>query len=361
MRRVGYADALIARETADGLELIDGHLRAGLDPEQQVPVLVTDLDEHEAATVLATLDPLAGMAETDDDALTALLDEIIAEGDEALKDLVGEIHDLPAEPEDVDADAIVEPPANPITQRGDLWVLGRHRLLCGDSSVQEDVHRLLGGSRPALTVTDPPYGVDYTPGWRNEMIGRSQSRRIAKIQADGNAAARALLGGVLAHAPGDVLYVWHASLFPPDVIIVEAGFKMRSRIAWVKQSMSLSRGHYHWRHEECAYAVREGKTATWAGGTDQTTVWEIARPIGWKRHVEDSDHPTPKPVECMERPIRNHRGDVYDPFLGSGSTMIAAERVGRTCFGMEIEPRYVDASVKRWEALTGEKAARVEP
>ena len=360
LERVGYADALIARQTPDGLQLIDGHLRAELDPEQVVPVLVTDLSELEADTVLATLDPLAAMAEGDDDALRGLLEGIAEDGDAALRGLLEGLHDVRVEGDAIeDVDAPVEIPGVPVTARGDLWRLGRHRLLCGDASNRDDVERVLDGEKPQLLVTDPPYGVDYQPSWRVEGLGRT-SDRTDQVTNDGLEDALALIKATLDVLPPSIIvvYVWHAALVAPDAALVEAGFGLRARIAWVKQTPTLSRGHYNWQHEELAYGVREKKTASWMGGRSQTTVWQITRPYGWLKSDEDSNHPTPKPVECMERPIRNHEGDVFDPFVGSGSTIVAAERQGRACYAIEIEPRYVDAAVRRWEKVTGETAVR---
>ena len=253
-----------------------------------------------------------------------------------------------------DADDIPAVPANPITKTGDLYLLGDHRLLCGDSTNAQDVARLLGDRRPFMMVTDPPYGVEYDPEWRKEA-GLNVSGRTGKVvndhQVDWSAAYKLF--------PGDVAYVWHASTFTIDVglHLRESQFQIRSSIIWRKPSLVLSRGHYHWQHEPCWYAVREGKTAKWAGDRSQSTLWEIARKDG----TGDTVHGTQKPVECMARPVRNHGGkedDVYDPFLGSGTSIIACEQLGRRCCGMEISPAYCDVIVQRWEAFTGKKAER---
>ena len=140
-----------------------------------------------------------------------------------------------------------------------------------------------------------------------------------------------------------------------------SGFHIRSQIIWAKQHFALSRGDYHWQHEPCWYAVRQGKSSNWCGDRTQSTLWQVANlnPFGGSEKEEATGHGTQKPVELMRRPILNHtaRGDiVYDPFLGSGSTLIAAEVTERTCFGLDIDPRYVDVVVKRWEKLTGKKA-----
>ena len=156
--------------------------------------------------------------------------------------------------------------------------------------------------------------------------------------------------------PGSVVYVWHGSVFGATVALDLTGFEVRSQIIWAKNRFAISRGHYHWQHEAAWYAVRKGATAAWCGDRSQTTLWEIAV----TNDGHKNDHSTQKPIECMERPLRNHKGDVYDPFLGSGTTMIAAERLGRRCFGMELEPKWCDVVIDRWELETGRKAERLE-
>ena len=350
---VGIADAVIARETSAGLVLIDGHLRADLDPDQILPVLVTDLDEAEAGKVLATLDPLAAMAGVDSGALARLIADSAPPIDLAAMfpdvDIAGI---LAPEPEALtDPDDVPELPVEPVSQRGDVWTLGRHRIMCGDSQDKADVDILLDGATPSLMVTDPPYGVNYDASWRNSGVLPYAATRIGKVGNDDSPEWGAAIPDC-----AEVIYAWsppgdHAIIF--GRIIQDAGFDLRNTIIWAKQTHVISRGHYHWRHELCWYGVRTGKTARWIGDRSQTTGW----PISWDKNVEGG-HSTQKPGECMERPIRNHEGDVYDPFVGSGTTIIAAERQGRACWAMELEPRYVDASVKRWEDYTGGQARR---
>lgn len=243
-----------------------------------------------------------------------------------------------------------EPPADPVSRSGDLWCLGRHRLLCGDATDAEDVARLLGDVRPHLMVTDPPYGVNYDPEWRN-ATGAAQTRRTGKVMNDDRADWRA----AWALFPGDVAYVWHGALHATTVAesLVASGFDIRSQIIWAKDRLVLSRGHYHWQHEPCWYAVR-GK-GHWSGDRKQSTLWTIPN--------RDQDaatiHGTQKPVDCMRRPMLNNSSPgqaVYEPFCGSGTTVIAAETTGRACHAMELDPAYVDVIVQRWEAFTGEDA-----
>ena len=202
-------------------------------------------------------------------------------------------------------------------------------------------------------VSDPPYGVAYDPAWRNEA-GVSATARTGTVRNDDRADWRE----AWALFPGDVAYVWHAGIHARTVAesLEACGFAIRAQLIWVKNRFVLSRGHYHWQHEPCFYAVRDGGESRWQGARDQSTVWQIAT------NADDDAatvHGTQKPVECMLRPILNNsaRGDaVYEPFAGSGSTIIAAEKSGRRCFGMEIEPRYCDVIVSRWQNFTGKRA-----
>ena len=251
-----------------------------------------------------------------------------------------------------DADHIPDVPAVPVTQKGDLWILGQHRIICGDSTDQTVVSELLDGARPHLMVTDPPYGVDYDPEWRTRA-GVSTTERTGKVEND----HRADWHDAWALFPGDVAYVWHAGIYATTVAdsLFTAGFSIRSQIIWAKPRLVLSRGHYHWQHEPRWYAVREGGQGHWQGSRDQTTIWAI----DGRNEDQATNHSTQKPVECMARPIRNNSkpGDaVYEPFSGSGTTIIAAEIEKRRCYAVELSPEYVDVAVLRWQAFTGQQA-----
>ena len=273
----------------------------------------------------------------------AMLDRLLADAPSEAPAAAGGDPDAPAP----------EPPVAPVTRPGDLWLLGPHRLLCGDSTDAADVARLLDGARPHLMVTDPPYGVNYDPEWRNEA-GVSATMRTGKVANDDRADWRA----AWALFPGNVAYVWHAGVHARTVIesLEAAGFAVRSQIVWAKSRFVLGRGDYHWQHEPCLYAVRKGATGHWQGARDQATLWAIA-------NSGDEDaatvHGTQKPVECMRRPIVNNSavGDaIYEPFCGSGSTIIAAESTERVCYAMELDPRYVDVAVCRWQTFTNRSA-----
>lgn len=251
----------------------------------------------------------------------------------------------------------VIPPSSPVSNVGDAWDLGRHRLVCGDSTDEKVVALALGGAIPNLMVTDPPYGVEYDPKWREEYDS-FERHSVGVVKNDDKANWEA----VYRLFPGAVAYVWHAGMHVADVSknIVDAGFAIRSHIIWAKQHFVFGRGAYHWQHESCWYAVRKGSTADWIGDRKQSTVWNIqnANPMGGKQDDSNSFHGTQKPIECMARPIRNHPGDVFDPFLGSGTTLVAAEQLDRSCYGIELDPAYCDVIVERWENLTGGKARR---
>jgi DNA modification methylase len=237
-----------------------------------------------------------------------------------------------------------------ITEPGDIWCLGPHRVICGDSTDAATIKALLGDTIPTLMVTDPPYGVEYDPEWRNDR-GLSHSSRTGKVHND----ERADWSEAWALFPGNIAYVWHGALrsIPVAQSLIKEGFTIRAQIIWVKDRLVIGRGDYHWRHEPAWYAVRS--KGNWTGDRKQTTVWEI--PSG------DQDaktvHGTQKPVECMRRPMLNNSSPgqaVYEPFLGSGTTLIAAQSSGRVCHAIELDPLYVDVAVRRWQAFTGEAA-----
>ena len=201
-------------------------------------------------------------------------------------------------------------------------------------------------------VSDPPYGVDYDPAWRNKA-GVAATRRTGKVLNDDRADWRE----AWALFPGDIAYVWHGALHAATVAesLEVAGFTIRCQIIWAKERLVLRRGDYHWQHEPCWYAVKKTGRGNWTGDRKQTTLWTISS--------RDQDaatiHGTQKPVECMRRPILNNSSPgqaVYDPFMGSGSTLIAAETTGRICLGLELDPAYVDCAVERWQRFTGEVA-----
>lgn len=249
-----------------------------------------------------------------------------------------------------DPDDIPEPPARPFSISGDVWIMGRHRLICGDSTNADDVERVLAGIKPHLLVSDPPYGVSYDPAWRQRFtVGGDLA--TGKVMNDDRADWRE----AWALFPGDVMYVWHGALHAATVAasLEASGFSVRSQIIWDKTRLVIGRGDYHWQHEPAWYAVRKGRKGHWSGDRKQTTVWAIPH------RKSETGHGTQKPVECMKRPIENNSSPgqaVYEPFSGSGTTIIAAEMTGRSCHAVELDPVYVDVAINRWQEFTGETA-----
>ncbi len=234
---------------------------------------------------------------------------------------------------------------------GDLWQLGDHRLLCGDATNAEDVARLLDGAEPQLCVADPPYGVEYEGEWRwesglnNETGGGRRKEVPNDDRADWREAWELF--------PGSVIYSWSAAgdlCIRAGLGLIEAGFQIRNQIIWRKPHFPLSRGHYTYQHEPCWYAVKKGRKAHWIGDHKASSVWEVSL----DKNVEGG-HSTQKPVELFTRAISNHQGEVYEPFCGSGTGLIACEKLDRCCLAMEISPEYCDVILQRWEQFTEDK------
>jgi len=269
----------------------------------------------------------------------------LLEGYDFLDELFDEI-DVPA-PATQGGDELPEDPAEVLREKwgveyGDLWKIGDHRILCGDSTKKEDVDRLLDGAKPNLMVTDPPYGVEYDAKWREEYDSKPRSK--GEVVNDD----RANWTEAWELFTGNVAYVWHADRFGKTVCqsLEDAGFEPSYLLIWNKSTHTFGRGHYHHKHEPCWFMKRKGETADWIGGRKETTVWDID-----KNGKNETGHSTQKPIECMARPIRNHKGDVYDPFVGSGTTLVAAHNLGRTCYAMEIDPAYVAVCLERMAQL----------
>lgn len=265
-------------------------------------------------------------------------------------------------------DEVPEPPKIPVSRRGDLWVLGNQRLLCGDCTIQADVVKLMNGRRAVLFATDPPYLVDYDGTNHPQSFSNGKNKDWSDTygkswdDADGNSDLyERFIDAAVAHAiaPEAAWYCWHASRRQAmlEAAWIRAGAKVHCQIIWAKNRPVLTRTWYMWQHEPCLFGwVKKPKRAE---KDILSTVWSIDTiPNGDER----PDHPTPKPLETFAIPMRQHTeaGDVcYEPFSGSGTQIIVAEQLGRRCCAMEIEPRYVDVAVMRWQTLTG-KAARLE-
>ena len=262
---------------------------------------------------------------------------------------------------ETDADAVPPAPKNPKARPGHLYVLGSHRLLCGDATDLKSVARLMDGKKSRLMNTDPPYGVAYV----SKAKSKKQAKNFAEIEndeVDGKKLQgfleRVIKVAVPHLADKCAFYLWHPMLTQGTFFAAAAAADIiiNRQIIWVKPSMVFGRGDYHWRHELCFYGWRRGHKPDFFGERNQTTIWEAGR-------ENDGIHPTQKPVELFLRPIINHTREaevVYEPFSGSGSQIIAAEKTGRRCFAMEIEPGYVDVAIRRWEEFTGKKAELIK-
>ncbi len=394
LAEVGIADALLVRETPDGLQLIDGHLRADVAPDSEWPVLVLDVDDREAAKLLATVDPLAAMAETDPEKLEALLQQVDTDSDALQQLLVQLAAEAGIEDDDAEIieDEVPEPPAEATTKPGDLWILGDHRLICGDSGKPEDVDRLVDGATIHLVNTDPPYNVKVEPRSNNAIAAGLSSfsgpkhhqsldlaRHPEKSKPTGKqlrAKDRPLTNDFVSEAafdqllhawfgniarvlePGRAFYIWggyaNCANYPPVLKACELYFSQA--VIWVKEHPVLTRKDFMGNHEWCFYGWREGAAHVFVGPTNAVDVWTIK-----KINPQSMVHLTEKPVELAGRAMRysSRPGEnVLDLFGGSGSTLIAAEQTGRQAYLMELDPLYCDVIVQRWEKFTGQKAER---
>jgi len=382
LREFGFKIPVLARSNG---EVVDGHLRLkaarklGSWPGGDTTgIPVISCDEWTPAQVKAfrlMVNRSVGWAEWDDELLSLELQEL-KEADFDL-DLTGfdpkEIDDLLLIPEDDDqANAVPPVPENPVSRPSDLWLCGKHRVLCADSTDSEAVARLLGERKPLLMVTDPPYGIELDSEWRDRAglngCGPAEAsymkhRTVGHTETTISGDTRADWSEAFELVPSlQIAYVWHASIFTREVLngLLRIGFLYPQQIIWNKGRTVLTRTHYWYQHEPCWY-VRK-KNAPWFGKAgENSTIWDSPSPkfIMGGSDEEKFDHPTQKPVELMKRPILNHtkRGEsIYEPFLGSGTTLAAAELTERICYGMELESKYVDVIIQRWQTLAGKKA-----
>ena len=358
IRNQGWRNPIVV--SADSGFIVAGHGRlmaAKVLNVEQVPVDYQPFDnEAEEYAHLIADNRIAELAEADKSELAKLVREL---EDKIDLDLTGfdapSLEELLATKEEKQVDA--EPKTDKAaelqvkwkTEKGQLWKLGEHRLLCGDSTNAKDVERVLGDEKADIMVTDPPYGVNYDPSWRAEAGITLNENKLGKVQNDDIAdwtPAWQLFDG-------DVCYVYHAGAKAGTVqqSLEDSGFNIRSQIIWSKDKMALSRGDYHWQHEPCWYGVRDGKKGNRTEDRTQTTVWQIAA-----REDSGHGHGTQKPVECMARPIRNHHcSTVYEPFSGSGTTIIACEQLDKKCRAIEIDPNYVAVALERYVDATGKE------
>ena len=329
---------------------------------EDVPTMVArGWTEAQRRAYIIADNKLAMNADWDDELLRAELTELrdlefdiplVGFGDDELRDIFADVNLGLTDPDDL------PDKTPPVARLGDVWTLGTHRLVCGDCTDADVVAKCLNGVEPHLLVTDPPYGVSYNADWRNRA-DRANGKpygasAIGLVENDD----RFDWSEAWALFPGEVAYVWHAAGRHASTVqqsLEASGFEIRCQVIWAKPRFAISRGHYHWQHEPCWYAVKKGGKGYWSGDRSQTTLWNI-------EHLKsETGHSTQKPVECMKRPIENnsaHGDAVYDPFVGSGTTIVAAEMTGRVCHAIELNPEYVDVVIARWQTFTGEKATR---
>jgi len=322
----------------DGTEII-AVKRTGLSEEEKVGLALADNRTSDLSDWDA--DMLKQLSEEQD--ITPWFEE------DDLAEIIGEVEQLPAEGL-TDADDVPEAPEDPITKPGDLWMLGNHRLLCGDSTNIQHVERLMNGEQADLWITDPPYNVNYEGGTglkiENDNMSDSDFRQFL---CDCYSAANAVL------APGAAFYIWHADLEGYNFrgAAHDIDWKVRQCLIWVKSSLVMGRQDYQSKHEPCLYGWKEGASHTWTSDRKQTTVLEFDKPR------KNGEHPTMKPVELFQYQIENSSKSgafVLDSFGGSGTTLIACERTRRVAHLMELDPKYCDVIVKRWEDFTGNTA-----
>jgi len=381
IREFGFKVPVLAR--SDGT-VVDGHLRLkaarklGSWPGGDTTAIPTILcDEWTDAQVKAfrlMVNRSVTWADWDEDLLSLELQELsAADFDLSLTGFnPGEIDGLLAIPDEERTNAAPPLPENPVSRAGDLWLCGEHRVLCGDALRAEDVARLLGERKPLLMVTDPPYGIELDSEWRDRAglnsCGPAESsymkhRTTGHTETTISGDTRADWSAAFELVPSlQIAYVWHASKFTREVLdgLLRIGFLHHQQIIWDKGRTVLTRTLYWFQHEPCWF-VRK-KNAPWYGKAgENSTIWASPSPkfIMGGSDEQKFDHPTQKPVELMRRPILNHlkRGElVYDPFLGSGTTLAAAELTERVCYGIELDPKYVDVITQRWQTLASKKA-----
>lgn len=406
LRQFGFVQPVLARRE-DGV-VIGGHQRLvaarrlGLT---SVPVTWLDVSVEQARLLGLALNKISGS--WDDALLARLLADLGATpeldlslsgfGEDEITDLLRslETREKREKVESFDlAAALEEATRAPRTKPGDLWQLGDHRLLCGDSTQADDVARLLEGAEPKLLTTDPPYGVSLDGSWRDGVYNalgpaektymRVSSQRNAD---DATPATRGAPGRTAGHRnttlSGDtrvdwseafalvpslqVGYVWHAGVHAAAVAdgLIRIGFEIVAQVIWDKGLFAMGRSWYHWSHEPCWVARKQAAKVPFRGSRDQATIWRVPSPkmIMAGSSEPRLDHPTQKPLLLFETPIRNHlrSGEaLYEPFAGSGTALIAAERSGVRCYAMEIDPIYVEVALARWERFSGRPAVRLD-
>src|SRR5450759_1107941 len=406
IRRFGFVQPVLARR--EDQTVIGGHQRLvaarrlGL---ATVPVTYLDLSIEQARLLNLALNKISGS--WDDALLARLLADLQTTpdldltlsgfGEDEIRDLFRslEVREKREQVESFDLDeALAEATRAPRSKPGDLWVLGDHRLACGDSTDPEAVARLLDGAEPKLLATDPPYGVSLDGSWRDGVYNALGPAEKTYMRIDGHfdgEDATAAPGGAPGRKRGHrnttisgdtrvdwseafelvpslaVGYIWHAGVHAAQVAagLERIGFEIVAQVIWDKGLFAMGRSWYHWSHEPCWVVRKKGSKARFYGSRDQATVWHVPSPkmiMGGSAEPR-LDHPTQKPLVLFETPIRNHLkpGEaLYEPFSGSGTALIAAERTGTRAYAMEIDPIYVEVALRRWERFSGQSAERLD-
>jgi DNA modification methylase len=360
IREFGFTNPVLIDEDKN---LIAGHGRVmaarklGL---KSVPaILVTGLDERKRRALVIADNKLAMNATWDEDVLKNELQDLAGDFGELMGFSEEELEAMLQEATQIedgltDEDAVPELAADPVTVLGDVWLLGKHRLMCGDSTSIDAVDKLMDGGKADMVFTDPPYGVDYDGGHATE-----KRREKLANDDDVNMYDLPIKNAFLASKEDAALYLWFADRFAMDVVkgLSEAGYQIRCWIIWNKNVAQFGAigAQYKSKHEPCIYAFKKGKAPNWDGPTNEVTVWDVSR------DHKNSHHPTQKPTALAERAMGNHKVKlVLDLFGGSGSTLIAAEKTKRQARLMELSPQYCDVIVKRWQDFTGKKATHAD-
>ena len=362
IKEFGFTNPVLVDEKN---ELIAGHGRTEAARRLgmiEVPAIrLVGLSETQIKALRIADNQLALNAGWDEELLRIELEEIRAEDFDL--DLLGfSLDELDAiltanedgyEQESNDGE-IEEPPAEPVSKIGDVWTMGRHRLMCGDSTKAQDIERLLGSTKVDLYLSDPPYNVAYEGATKDKLTIQNDNMDDAsflQFLMDAFSMAQTAM------KPGAAFYIWHAETEGLNFRIAceKNGLKVRQCLIWAKNSLVPGRSDYQWKHEPCLYGWKEGAAHKWYSDRKQTTILEFNKPL------RNGEHPTMKPVDLFAYQIQNStkKGDsVLDSFGGSGTTLIACENLGRKAYVMELDPRYCDVIIKRWQDLTGLEAVR---
>lgn len=357
IREFGFTNPVLIDEQAN---LIAGHGRLlaarKLKMEQVPAVVVTGLDDRRRRALVIADNKLALNAGWDEEALRVELEDLATDFGELMGFSQDELVDLLKKNEVTegltDEDAVPEAPEEPITREGDVWLLGRHRLMCGDSTSIDHLQQLCDGQLVDMWLTDPPYNVAYEGGTKEKLTIKNDSMpndTFRQFLRDAYSAADAVM------KKGAVFYIWHADSEGYNFrgAAADIGWQIRQCLIWKKSSLVMGRQDYHWMHEPCLYGWKDGASHLWASDRKQTTILEFAKPS------RNGEHPTMKPVELFEyQMLNNTKGSdlVLDSFAGSGTTAIACEKHGRNARLMELDPKYCDVIIKRWQDYTGQNA-----